>query len=42
LAAGQVVEMPVVLYIDPELPKNIKTITLAYRFYRQPDIEQKI
>jgi len=42
LAAGQMVEMPVVLYIDPALPKNIKTITLAYRFYRQPDIEQKI
>lgn len=42
LKAGQVVEMPVVLYIDPALPANIKTITLAYRFYRQPDAEQKI
>ena len=42
LKAGQVVDMPVVLYIDPALPESIKTITLAYRFYRQPDAEQKI
>ncbi|MEK6789998.1 MAG: cytochrome c oxidase assembly protein [Pseudomonadota bacterium] len=42
LNAGQSVDMPVILYIDPALPKNIKTITLAYRFYRQPDVEQKI
>ena len=42
LNAGQMVDMPVVLYIDPALPKNIKTITLAYRFYRQPDAGQKI
>lgn len=37
LAAGQTVEMPVVFYIDPDLPKSVKTITLAYRFYRDPE-----
>jgi len=42
LKAGQVIDMPVVLYIDPALPASIKTITLAYRFYRQPDADQKI
>ena len=42
LTAGQVVDMPGVLYIGPDLPKHIKTIPLAYRFYRQPDTGQKI
>ena len=37
LAAGQTLDMPVVFYIDPDLPKSVKTITLAYRFYRHPD-----
>ncbi len=37
LAAGQTVEMPVVFYIDPDLPESVKTITLAYRFYRHSD-----
>ena len=37
LAAGQTLDMPVVFYIDPDLPKSVKTMTLAYRFYRHPD-----
>lgn len=37
LQAGQTLDMPVVFYIDPDLPKSIKTITLAYRFYRHQE-----
>ncbi|MEO7824471.1 MAG: cytochrome c oxidase assembly protein [Paraperlucidibaca sp.] len=37
LQAGQTLDMPVVFYIDPDLPKSVKTITLAYRFYRHQD-----
>lgn len=42
LAAGASADMPVVFYIDPDLPRQIKTVTLAYRFYRQPDSGRKI
>lgn len=42
LAAGASADMPVVFYIDPDLPQQIKTVTLAYRFYRQPDNGRKI
>lgn len=42
LAAGAVAEMPVIFYIDPDLPRQIHTLTLAYRFYRQPDAGQRI
>lgn len=37
LAAGESMDMPLVFYIDPALPKQIGTVTLAYRFYRQAD-----
>lgn len=37
LEAGERQQMPVVFYIDPALPRQIGTVTLAYRFYRQPD-----
>ncbi len=37
LAAGESMEMPLVFYIDPDLPRQIGTVTLAYRFYRQAD-----
>ncbi len=42
LAAGASADMPVIFYIDPDLPRQIKIVTLAYRFYRQPDAGQKI
>ena len=42
LAAGASADMPVVFYIDPDLPRQIKTVTLAYRFYRQPESGRKI
>lgn len=42
LAAGASADMPVIFYIDPDLPRQIRTVTLAYRFYRQPDAGRKI
>jgi cytochrome c oxidase assembly protein subunit 11 len=34
LAAGEVRQMPVVFVLDPDLPKEINTITLSYTFFR--------
>lgn len=34
LQAGESREMPVYFYIKPDLPENIKDITLSYTFYR--------
>lgn len=33
LAANQAKQMPVMFYIDPALPKDVKTITLSYTFF---------
>ncbi|WP_136413327.1 MULTISPECIES: cytochrome c oxidase assembly protein [Oxalobacteraceae] len=33
LAPNQAKQMPVVFYIDPALPKDVKTITLSYTFF---------
>jgi cytochrome c oxidase assembly protein subunit 11 len=33
LKAGESIEMPVIFYIDPALPKNISTFTLAYTMF---------
>jgi cytochrome c oxidase assembly protein subunit 11 len=33
LAAGEVRQMPVVFVVDPELPKDVRTITLSYTFF---------
>lgn len=33
LAANEARQMPVVFYIDPKLPKDVKTITLSYTFF---------
>lgn len=33
LAANQAKQMPVVFYIDPAIPKDVKTITLSYTFF---------
>lgn len=38
LAAGETREMPLVFRIDPNLPKEVKTITLSYAFYRAGDV----
>ncbi len=34
LKSGETREMPVNFYISPDLPENIKTITLSYTFFR--------
>ncbi|MCD6026186.1 MAG: cytochrome c oxidase assembly protein [Solimicrobium sp.] len=33
LGPNEARQMPVVFYIDPKLPKNVKTITLSYTFF---------
>jgi cytochrome c oxidase assembly protein subunit 11 len=33
LAPNEARQMPVSFYIDPALPKNVKTITLSYTFF---------
>ncbi|MYM21677.1 cytochrome c oxidase assembly protein [Duganella sp. FT135W] len=33
LKASEARQMPVVFYIDPKLPKDVKTITLSYTFF---------
>jgi cytochrome c oxidase assembly protein subunit 11 len=33
LKANEARQMPVVFYIDPKLPKDVKTITLSYTFF---------
>lgn len=33
LKASEARQMPVVFYIDPKLPKEVKTITLSYTFF---------
>ena len=33
LAPNEAKQMPVVFYIDPALPKDVKTITLSYTFF---------
>ncbi|MGR5140675.1 cytochrome c oxidase assembly protein [Photobacterium sp. DNB23_23_1] len=38
LAAGETASLPLVFYVDPELPDDINTLTLAYTLYNaQPD-----
>ena len=41
LAAGEVRQMPVVFVIDPDLPKDINTITLSYTFFRVDGANRK-
>lgn len=41
LAAGEARQMPVVFVIDPDLPKDINTITLSYTFFRVDGAKRK-
>lgn len=41
LAAGEVRQMPVVFVIDPELPRDVNTITLSYTFFRVEGAKRK-
>lgn len=42
LAAGEVRQMPVVFVVDPNLPKDINTITLSYTFFRVDGANRKV
>jgi len=33
LTGGQEMDMPLIFYVDPELPKSVRTITLSYQLY---------
>jgi len=41
LAPGEVRQMPVVFVIDPDLPKDVNTITLSYTFFRVEGANRK-
>jgi cytochrome c oxidase assembly protein subunit 11 len=41
LAAGEMRQMPVVFVIDPDLPRDINTITLSYTFFRVDGAKRK-
>lgn len=44
LEANEARQMPVVFYIDPKLPKDVKTITLSYTFFEvgvKPNVNGK-
>ncbi len=41
LAAHETREMPVVFVIDPDLPRDVNTITLSYTFFRVDGTERK-
>ena len=38
LKPGESKEMPVRFYVSPDLPKNIKEVTLSYAFYSSPTL----
>ena len=42
LAAGEARQMPVVFVVDPNLPKDINTITLSYTFFRVDGASRKV
>ena len=42
LAAGEVRQMPVVFVIDPNLPRDVNTITLSYTFFRVDGASGKV
>jgi cytochrome c oxidase assembly protein subunit 11 len=40
-AAQETKRMPVLFYVDPALPSNISTVTLAYSFYAREQVSQQ-
>lgn len=42
MAAGEVRDMPVRFIIDPNLPKDIKTVTLSYTFFKNPELTAEL
>jgi len=41
MTPGQARQMPVVFYLDPALPRDVKTITLSYTFFDVGGFDQK-
>lgn len=41
LKAGEKRKMPVMLVLEPTLPKDVNTVTLSYTFFVQPGAEEK-
>jgi len=37
LEPGEVKDMPIRFFVSPDLPKDIKTVTLSYAFYQSND-----
>lgn len=42
MAAGEARDMPVRFIIDPNLPKDIKTVTLSYTFFKNPELTAQL
>lgn len=42
LVAGEKRDMPVRFIVDPDLPANIKTITLSYTFYKNDALSAQL
>lgn len=40
LKAGEKKQMPVMLVMEPTLPKDVNTVTLSYTFFVQPDSDK--
>ena len=40
LKANEARQMPVVFFIDPALPRDVKTITLSYTFFEVPGLDK--
>jgi cytochrome c oxidase assembly protein subunit 11 len=40
LKAREKRQMPVMLVLDPELPKDVNTVTLSYTFFVKPGTEK--
>ncbi len=41
LAAGSKAELPLIFYIDPQLPSSVHTLTLSYTLYDITDVDVK-
>ena len=41
LKANEAKQMPVVFFIDPKLPRDVKTITLSYTFFEIAGLDKK-
>ncbi len=41
LAGGEEMDMPLIFYVDPEIPESVQTITLSYQLYDITDKTQK-